>query len=86
MLFVYGTLRPGLSNGDVTRQSGLLAQRPATVTGYDLFHLEPEGYPAVVPGRSTVVGEVLADEVATCNVTCAGSGKPAADQSRTEVV
>ncbi len=58
-LFVYGTLRPGMSNVHRAHQAGLTVAHQATVSGVDLYHLEPEGYPAVVPGAGTVVGEVL---------------------------
>ncbi len=58
-LFVYGTLRPGMRSVHLAHQAGLTVAHQATVSGVDLYHLEPEGYPAVVPGAGTVVGEVL---------------------------
>ena len=46
-VFVYGTLLPGERNAHVC-SAGITRTR-ATVTGYALFHLEPEGYPVLLP-------------------------------------
>lgn len=59
-LFVYGTLRTGERNHGIARGLGLVATQRAVASGLDLFHLEPEGYPAVVSGSGVVHGEVLA--------------------------
>ena len=58
-VFVYGTLMPGRSNAGVAERAGLVAVAHATVRGYRLYHLEPEGYPAVVRGTGEVHGVVL---------------------------
>lgn len=47
-VFVYGTLMPGERNAHVAG-AGFTAQ-PATLRGFTLLHLHPEGYPALVPG------------------------------------
>lgn len=58
-VFVYGTLMRDQANAAVAARAGLVAAVPARVEGFVLVHLEPEGYPAVVPGRGVVHGEVL---------------------------
>lgn len=59
-VFVYGTLQTGGSNAMVARRAGLIGATPARLHGYRIFDLQPEGYPAVVPGAGVVHGEVLA--------------------------
>lgn len=58
-VFVYGSLRPRQANFRLALRSGLTEVRPARAHGLLLYHLEPEGYPAAVPGGGSVVGEVL---------------------------
>jgi gamma-glutamylcyclotransferase (GGCT)/AIG2-like uncharacterized protein YtfP len=58
-VFVYGTLRSGQRNHHVAARAGLREARPAVALGLDLYHLEPEGYPAVVEGGGSVAGELL---------------------------
>ena len=58
-VFVYGTLQTGGSHAGVARRAGLMRAVPAVVHGYRIFDLQPEGYPAVVPGAGVVHGEVL---------------------------
>ena len=56
-VFVYGTLKPGGRNYFLA--AGVTHTEPAYLEGYDLLHFEPEGYPAMVPGKSRVHGFVL---------------------------
>ncbi len=58
-VFVYGTLQPGEANSSWAKRRGLTEAVPATLPGFDLYHLAPEGYPAIVPGSGTVEGVVL---------------------------
>lgn len=58
-VFVYGTLMPGGGNAHVAESVGVAGAQPAAVYGFRLYHLEPEGYPAVVPGPGVVHGTVL---------------------------
>lgn len=58
-VFAYGTLKPGLRYADVAIKAGLSKTYSATLSRFDLYHLEPEGYPAIVPGDGTVTGVVL---------------------------
>lgn len=58
-VFVYGTLLPGERNAHVAAR-GFTAQA-ATLRGFTLHHLHPEGYPALTPGPAdaAVRGAVL---------------------------
>ncbi|WP_343757225.1 gamma-glutamylcyclotransferase family protein [Deinococcus depolymerans] len=47
-VFVYGTLLPGERNAHVAAHG--FTSRPATLPGFTLHHLHPEGYPALTPG------------------------------------
>ncbi|WP_407569964.1 gamma-glutamylcyclotransferase family protein [Deinococcus altitudinis] len=59
-VFVYGTLMPGECNAAVARAAGTPAgQERATLSGYALFDLRPEGYPALTTGDHTVQGWLL---------------------------
>lgn len=50
-VFVYGTLLPGERNASVAALGGHFTARPATLAGFRLFDLRPEGYPGIVPGE-----------------------------------
>jgi len=54
-VFVYGTLMPGGRNEHVAKVAGGFTARPATLHGYVLYDLRPEGYPGVVRGRAADV-------------------------------
>ena len=56
-IFVYGTLKPGGRNYFLAK--GVTHTEPAYLEGYQLLHFEPEGYPAMVPGKSRVYGFIL---------------------------
>ncbi len=58
-VFVYGTLLPGERNAHVAARG--FTARPATLRGFTLHHLHPEGYPALSPGPAdaAVRGAVL---------------------------
>ncbi|WP_424951065.1 gamma-glutamylcyclotransferase family protein [Deinococcus sp.] len=59
-VFVYGTLMPGERYEAVARAAGTPeGQEPATLEGYALYHLHPEGYPALVAGGGRVRGWLL---------------------------
>lgn len=50
-VFVYGTLMPGECNAGVARAAGTpRGQERATLSGYALYDLRPEGYPALTTG------------------------------------
>ncbi len=68
-VFVYGTLKPGLRYHHVAQGAGLTYQEEAYLDGFELYHLEPENYPALVPGKSRVYGWRLsfADEARALN-------------------
>lgn len=59
-VFVYGTLIPGERNAWVAEAAGAPERRErATLHGYALHDLRPEGYPALTSGTQTVQGWLL---------------------------
>jgi gamma-glutamylcyclotransferase (GGCT)/AIG2-like uncharacterized protein YtfP len=59
-VFVYGTLMPGERNAHVALAAGApLHREQASLDGYVLYHLRPEGYPALIMGEGTVQGWLL---------------------------
>ena len=61
-VFVYGTLKPGERNFKVAESGGKFSWEEATITGHDIYHLDPENYPAVIPGSGTVHGYIYTYE------------------------
>ncbi len=57
-VFAYGTLRSGQAAAGLAEAAGLTGRLPAVARGLRLFAL-PAGYPAAVPGRGRVEGELL---------------------------
>jgi gamma-glutamylcyclotransferase (GGCT)/AIG2-like uncharacterized protein YtfP len=55
-VFVYGTLKPGGRYHFVAQEAGLIIQEEAYLEGFDLYHLEPENYPALIEGQGNVYG------------------------------
>jgi gamma-glutamylcyclotransferase (GGCT)/AIG2-like uncharacterized protein YtfP len=59
-VFVYGTLMPGECNQGVAQAAGAPhAQEQATLNGYTLYDLRPEGYPGLTTGEHTIQGWLL---------------------------
>ncbi|MGG7142147.1 gamma-glutamylcyclotransferase family protein [Clostridium nigeriense] len=58
-LFVYGSLREGFFNYDLYLKGKVKSIRPAEINGFELYHMPYKGYPAVLPGNNTIVGEVV---------------------------
>lgn len=56
IIFVYGTLKPGLRYHYIAQNAGLKHQEEAYLEGFDLYHLEPENYPALIEGTGRVYG------------------------------
>lgn len=55
-IFVYGTLKPGLRYRYLAERAGAFFERKAYLDGFDLYHLDPENYPALVRGGGRVYG------------------------------
>ena len=55
-VFVYGTLKPSGRYHFIAQEAGLISQEEAYLEGFDLYHLEPENYPALIEGRGKVYG------------------------------
>lgn len=56
-VFVYGTLLKGFSNYKRFLSDRAISITPGRTSGL-LFHL-PEGYPALIEGNATVIGEII---------------------------
>ncbi|WP_147370714.1 gamma-glutamylcyclotransferase family protein, partial [Meiothermus taiwanensis] len=55
-VFVYGTLKQGERNFQVSKEAGWLRSAEAYIEGFQLFHIpkgkgRPYAYPGVVPGE-----------------------------------
>ena len=57
--FVYGTLKPGERNYHVAQRGGTFSEEEGFIDGFQLFHLHPENYPAILPGDGRVQGYLL---------------------------
>lgn len=57
-VFVYGTLRPGEKNYPLFLEGKTVREAPATVCG-ELYFVADGGYPYLIPGESTVTGELV---------------------------
>ena len=55
-VFVYGTLKPGLRYRYLAEQAGAFSEEEAYLEDFDLYHLSPENYPALVGGDNRVYG------------------------------
>lgn len=55
-IFVYGTLKPGGRYHYIAQNAGLNQQEEASLEGFDLYHLEPENYPALIEGQGKIQG------------------------------
>jgi gamma-glutamylcyclotransferase (GGCT)/AIG2-like uncharacterized protein YtfP len=58
-VFVYGTLKPGGRYHHVATEAGVFTFEKAYLENFILYDLEPENYPAIVPGGDTVHGYVF---------------------------
>ncbi len=58
LLFVYGTLLPGQRYAPVAASAGAEPRFAASMSAVELYHLEAEGYPALIPGNGIVHGIV----------------------------
>lgn len=58
-VFVYGTLKSLEQNAWVTQKAGSHTVASATISGFDLYDLVPEGYPGLIVGTGNVKGELL---------------------------
>jgi gamma-glutamylcyclotransferase (GGCT)/AIG2-like uncharacterized protein YtfP len=55
-VFVYGTLKPNLRFFSVAQQGGEFEKEEGYLEGFDLYHLAPENYPALIRGNGNVQG------------------------------
>lgn len=57
-VFVYGSLRSGFFNYDKYLKGHVLSVEKATIKG-KLYHMPYKGYPAIIDGEDTIIGEVM---------------------------
>ncbi|MFC5850113.1 gamma-glutamylcyclotransferase family protein [Deinococcus petrolearius] len=75
-VFVYGTLMPGERNAGVAGPPGSFVTRAAALPGHRLLHLDPERYPAAVPGEA---GELVRGHALTYTPTAWVAALPLLD-------
>lgn len=57
-IFVYGSLRSDMFNYERLLKGKVSKVYKGTITG-ELFHLDNKGYPAVIPGKNIILGELM---------------------------
>lgn len=57
--FVYGSLRNGFYNAEKYMTGQVESRARAQLANMDLYHLDDEGYPAIVTGDGQVIGELV---------------------------
>ncbi len=58
-VFVYGTLKPGGRYHHVAKEAGVFTFEKAFLENFIVYDLEPENYPAMVPGDGKVHGYIF---------------------------
>lgn len=58
-VFVYGTLKPNGRYHHVAKEAGKFTFEKAYLEHHILYDLEPENYPAIIPGEGVVHGYVF---------------------------
>ena len=58
-IFVYGSLRKGFFNYEKYLEGKVAKIKPAILKNMDLYHMPYKGYPAIIPGTSEVLGEII---------------------------
>ena len=58
-LFVYGSLREGFFNYEKYLKGNVAETAPARLTNMKLYHMPYKGYPAIMFGKDTVMGEIM---------------------------
>ena len=57
-VFVYGSLRSDMFNYNIYLNGKVKSTKKGYING-QLFHLDNKGYPAVVKGNKTIIGELM---------------------------
>lgn len=58
-IFVYGSLREGFFNYNKYLDGKVLNKRDAKLENMRLYHMDYKGYPAIINGEETVLGEII---------------------------
>ncbi|MEG0857310.1 MAG: gamma-glutamylcyclotransferase family protein [Terrisporobacter sp.] len=57
--FVYGSLREGFFNYDKYLDGKVSKKIDAQLNDMSLYHMPYKGYPAIIPGENTILGEII---------------------------
>lgn len=58
-LFVYGSLREGFFNYEKYLKGRVAETKAAKLVNMKLYHMPYKGYPAIMFGKDTVIGEIM---------------------------
>ena len=58
-LFVYGSLREGFFNYEKYLDGNVAETKMAKLANMKLYHMPYKGYPAIMFGKDTVIGEIM---------------------------
>ena len=58
-IFVYGSLREGFFNYDKYLKGKVVSIEHGKIKDMILYHMPYKGYPAILPGKGEVVGEIM---------------------------
>ena len=58
-LFVYGSLREGFFNYDKYLAGKVVEKKDAILENMRLYHMPYKGYPAIINGQDSILGEIM---------------------------
>ncbi|WP_291735320.1 gamma-glutamylcyclotransferase family protein [Clostridium sp.] len=58
-LFVYGSLREGFFNYDKYLSGKISKKMNAKLNNVELYHMPYKGYPAIINGQDSILGEIM---------------------------
>ena len=58
-LFVYGSFIEGFFNYDKYLKGKVVEKRPAKLENMQLYHMPYKGYPAILKGQNSILGEIM---------------------------
>ena len=58
-LFVYGSLIEGFFNYDKYLKGKVVEKRAAKLENMQLYHMPYKGYPAILKGQNSILGEIM---------------------------
>ena len=58
-IFVYGSLREGFFNYDKYLSGKISKKMNAKLNNVELYHMPYKGYPAIINGQDSILGEIM---------------------------